>query len=299
MGVRDYLVRPVPDEDLVGVIAKSLVDKRGLAHSRIVAVMGAKGGVGATSVAQMLSVSIARDLKQKTLLMDLAGTGGSLGVGFGLEPTTSLTEALRVGASGSDDDMRRILQASGDNLSVIVTGGEALLNDSPDPDAVEALLNRVMQKNPVVVVDLSSASHAVRKRVLSLAAHTVLVATPLLPPLRNARTLLTEIKSMRGKQVDLDLVVNMIGMAGGDEVPLKDIKAALDLEPALKIPYQPKIFAHAEATGKPVAEAKGAQEIMAALLPVAARAAKAEVEAKEDGKGKKGGLGLFRGLGKK
>ena len=169
MGVRDYLVRPVSEEDMIKVIAKALVEKRGLSNSRLVAVLGSKGGVGATSVAQTLAWLIAEKLHQKTILLDMAGSSGSLGIAFGVEPPTSLTEAVRIGSSGSEDDIKRVIQHTGENLSLLVCGNEPVLSDLPDPDNIEALLNRLMQKYPVAVVDLSSTSAPIRKRILARA----------------------------------------------------------------------------------------------------------------------------------
>src|SRR5690242_16813456 len=51
MGIKDYLVRPVSEDDMVKVIARAMIDKRGFSGSRLVAVAGSKGGVGATAIA--------------------------------------------------------------------------------------------------------------------------------------------------------------------------------------------------------------------------------------------------------
>lgn len=269
MGVKDYLVRPVSEEDFVNVIAKALIEKKGISSSRLVAVIGAKGGVGATSVSQILAWNIAETLTQKTVLMDVSGSSGTLGISCGLEPTTTFAEALRIGASGTEDDMKRIVQASTEKLSVLVSGGDPMLADMPDADSVETLINRLMQKFPVVVVDLSGAAPAVQKRLLARAGHVVLVSTPLLPALRNSRTLIGEIKLLRGSTKDLKLVLNKQGLAGSDEVPAADIKMAIDLEPIARIPHTPKVFAGSEATGKIPGSTKNSTEIADLLLPLA------------------------------
>jgi pilus assembly protein CpaE len=299
MGVRDYLVRPVGENDLVKVIAKALVDKRGLSGSRLVAVMDAKGGAGATTVAQLLAWNIAEVQKQKTMLMDAAGSSGSVGIAYGLEPATTLAEAVRIGAGGSDDDMKRIVQGVTEQLSLLVCGGDAIMTESPDPDNYETLVNRVMQKHPVVVIDLSGASPGIQRRMLSRAAHVVLVTTAMLPSLRNARTLLTEIKNLRQGLSAVDLVLNMKGAAAGEELGEKDIKAALDTEPALVLGYQPKIFAGGEATGKPVGQNKAATDIVRSVSAMAARAAGTQPAAEEETGEKKDGINLLKLLGKK
>ncbi len=59
MGVSDYMVRPVTAPDLAAVIAKALVEKIGVTGSRLIAVLGAKGGVGASMLSQILACSAA------------------------------------------------------------------------------------------------------------------------------------------------------------------------------------------------------------------------------------------------
>lgn len=284
MGVRDYLVRPVGEDDLVAVIAKSLVEKRGLDGSRLVAVTGAKGGVGTSTVAQSLAWLIAEDLKQKTLLLDAAGTRGTTGVTFGIEPSVGFSEGVRVGQSGSEDDVKRIIQPATDHLFMMVFGNEPLLTESPDADSVEALLDRIMKTYPVVVMDLSGAAPHVQKRVLSRAAEVVVVSTPHLTALRNGRALVNEIKHLRNGLTAVDFVINKQSMPAADEVPVGDIKTLLDIDPAAKIPYAPKVFMSAEMTGKPVGSTKA--DALKDLLPLAKKAAGlsgAVATKKEDG----------------
>ncbi len=299
MGVRDYLVRPVSETDFVNVIAKALVDKRGLAGARLVSVMGAKGGVGATTVAQLLAYSIAETHKQKTMLMDCAGSAGSLGIAYGIEPMASRTEVVRIGAAGTEDDVKRIIQSVSEHLSLIVCGGEPLLTDAPDADGFETLVNRIMQKYPVVVMDLSGATPSTQKRMLSRSAHIVTVTTPMLPSLRNCRTALNEIRHLRGGHNETDIVINMAG-ASSEEVAAKDIKMALEREPGAVIPYAPKIFVAGETMGKPVGQNKAASDIMKSLGMIASRAAgTAAAETKTDKKDGGGSLGFLKNLGGK
>lgn len=272
MGVRDYLVRPLTPDDLVKIIAKALVEKHGISGSRLVSVIGGKGGIGVTSVAQILAWNIAETLKHKTLLMDAAGAAGTLGIACGLEPATSLAEAVRLGSSGSEDDMKRIVQKAGENLSILVSGGASVLESVSDAEGMEKLVDRLMQKSPVVVMDLSGAPAPVQKAMLARSSHVVVLSTPVLSSLRNARTLLGELKTMRGGLKQVDMIVTMQGMGGSEEVPAADIKKVLDMDVAASLPFAPKVFIGAEAAGKLSVQAKAGQDIARALMDVSMRA---------------------------
>lgn len=299
MGIKDYLVRPVSEEDMIKVIARTLVEKRGLSGSRLISVVGSKGGAGATAIAQILAWNVSEILKQKTILLDVAGSSGSIGIGFGLEPGASLSEVVRLGGSGSDDDLKRVIQTVSDQLFLLVCGGEPMLMDPPDADGVETLVNRLMQKYPVVIVDLSSAARPVQKRLIARSAEIVVVTTPMLPALRNTRTLLGEIKTLKSHTKDVDLVVNMQGLASAEEVPMKDIKTALGIDPSATIAYLPKVFIGSETTGKPVGQNKAAAGVLDALMPIAVKGSAVERKSSaKDGKKESGPGFLKKVLGK-
>ena len=283
MGVRDYLVSPIPQDDLAAIMAKIILTKKGLSSSRLVAVLGSKGGVGATSVAQMLGWSISQVLKQKTLMLDAGGGWGSLGIGFGVEPTVTLAEGMRIAGGGSDDDLKRTMSNVRDNLFMTTMGGDSLLRDAADPEGFEQILNRVMATYPVVIVDLSGGTPAgVRERIVARAQDVVLVTEATLLSMRNARSILNELRAMKGGKVEgVDVVINKLGLSTAHEISKSDIKTALDVEPAAVIPFEPKIFLGCESGGKALGEEKTAEAIMRFLLPVAEHAA----ACKEGGKG--------------
>jgi pilus assembly protein CpaE len=272
MGVSDYLVRPVPQATLTDLIASSLIEKLGASGSRLIAMVGAKGGVGVTSLAQILAFSIADTLSQKTFLVDAAGGWSSFGVGMGFEPLSSTAEAVRA-ASGKDmDSFRRMLFHPNDKLSVLATGAEGMLDTNVSPTSFESILNLALTSYPVVIVDLSGASPEIQKMVLPRAHETILVAMPTLSSLRAARSLMNEVQKMVGNTgPSIDLVVNMMGIAPGKEVNKSDIKLAMDIIPSAVLPFNPKLFIGTENDGKRIGDDKGSAPYASALLPLARR----------------------------
>lgn len=272
MGVSDYLVKPVPLETLSEVIAKTLIEHLGTSGSRLIACVGAKGGVGTSSLTQALAWGLSERLNQKTFLMDAAGGWSTLSVGMGFETVTTLQEAVRAADSKDKDILNRMFFNANDRLTVLASGSDSMLESSVQPKEYEELINFLMTSYPVVLVDLSGAIPSLKRTVLSLAHEIIVVTTPTLPSLRAARTLMQEIKLVHGGNTSCaDLVVNMMGMIPSKEVPKKDIATALDYTPSDLIPFEPKLFVGAENEGRKLSGDRQGLEIVDKLLPIAQR----------------------------
>lgn len=270
MGVSDYLVKPVPLKTLSEVIASALIAQLGTSDSRLIAVVGAKGGVGTSALTQGLAWGLSENLNQKTCLMDAAGGWSSLSVGLGFEPLTNLAEAARAAENADEDTLARMFFQANDKLNVLASGSDAMLDESVTAAQFEMMIDLMMQSYPVVLVDLSGAIPSLKRAVLNKAHEILVVTTPTLTALRAARTLMNEIKLLHGGETaNIDLIVNMEGMMASKEVPKKDIATALDYTPALSIPFDPKLFMGSENEGKKITAQKAGAEIIDKLLPLA------------------------------
>lgn len=302
MGVRDYLVRPVAPEDVVSVVGKALFDKMGISESRVITVIGSKGGVGTTSVAQNIAWTVAEKLGLKTILMDAGGGWSTLNVALGAEPTAGLAECMKTAAEGTDEDLERMYAHVSDNLTLFACGGDDLMKYHAEGDMYEKAINRIMKTYPVVIIDLSQAPADVRYRMIDRAHEVIAVTTPALTSLRLARTVLADIKARRGKdKVNINLILNKKGMFGKKEITDKDIQAALDHMPQASISYDADLFNESESSGKPAVTLKGGETMLETLekMAVGISGYKGELSLKHEDKS--GGLmdKILSGLKKK
>jgi pilus assembly protein CpaE len=95
MGISDYLVKPISSDVMAEVCAKTLIEKIGVKGSRLIAYIGAKGGVGTSLLGQTAALGVSQFMDQKTFLLDTCGGWSTLSVGLGFEPSTTLVEAAR------------------------------------------------------------------------------------------------------------------------------------------------------------------------------------------------------------
>ena len=146
MGVSDYLVRPIKPEVLQEVVAKALVSQLGVSGSRLIAFVGAKGGVGTSSLAQIAALTASETLENKTLLMDGAGGWSSLSVGIGFDPSATLHEIARAVETGNEDALERMFFQASEKLTLLASGADAMLDPFVAGAQYEAVLDNLMVK---------------------------------------------------------------------------------------------------------------------------------------------------------
>ncbi len=251
MGVSDYLVRPVKTEPLSHDIAAILIKNIGATGSRLISLMGGKGGVGVSLAAQTIAWATSGTLNQKTFLLDAAGGWSTLSVGLGFEPSTTLAEAAKAAAENRVDSLTRMIYQASEKLFVLSSGGDVMLDDNASPDHYEKLLDYLMAIYPIVIVDLSQSPAALRRVALKKSHKILLLTVPTLPSVRATRTLLQEIKDLRGGNNDAaDVIVNMQGYSSKNEVSKAQIEQGLDRRIVTVLPFVADTFAGAESQSK-------------------------------------------------
>ncbi len=301
MGISDYLVRPVKKEILADVMAKTLIERLGIGDSRLIAFIGAKGGVGTSALAHAAAWGVSEMLGQKTMLLDSAGGWSTASVGLGFEPSATLAEIARAAANNDEDSIKRMLFRASDKLSVLASGSDAMLEAPIEPEQFEQLLNMLMATYPVVIVDLSHGAENLANSVIAKASQVIVVSSPTLPSLRLARSLVQEIKEHRGgSDTGIEMIINMQGIAGKSEISKKDAEQAMEFKISSMIAFDPSLFYGLESQGKKITgDQRGADLVRRIILPLVQKVVTASVDdGASEVKEKSGLLGGFLGKGK-
>src|SRR5690606_36359748 len=93
-GVSDYLIAPVNTLDIVRAVCGLYSAPDAKPVGRILAVIGAKGGVGASTVAHNVAWSIARDLSLDSVVTDLDLAFGTAGLDYNQDPPQGIADAV-------------------------------------------------------------------------------------------------------------------------------------------------------------------------------------------------------------
>lgn len=225
-GVSDYLVKPLQTEPLAAALA-AIEPAVPLAPSTgsVIAVIGVRGGCGATLVATSLAWTIANaggdpDRQRRCILVDLDLHFGSAALALGLEPGTGLAAMLANPDRLDEQLIAANLQTPGDRpgdrlgdrLAIIASQTPIEQEAMVSAPAAAALLSALGTAAPFVVVDLPRNLDPAARQLLRLADTVIMVTPPSLEGLRDTGRLLTWLLALRAGASPL-IVVN--GVAGG------------------------------------------------------------------------------------
>ena len=253
-GVSEYLVPPFQPTQLIQSISALYVDPDRPFVGRSVAVVGAKGGVGASTIAHNLAWAISENIQINTTLVDLDLSWGTSALDFNQESSQTVADALTDPDRIDDAVLDRLLSKATERLTLFTA--PASLNTMYDisDEAYDEVIDRVRRNVPFVVLDLPHVwSDWMRSTVVN-ADDVVVVCQPDLASLRNGKNLIDYLKSARANEAPPRLVVNMVGVPKRPEIPVKDFAAAIDMDPALVLPFEPQLFGQASNNGQMISE---------------------------------------------
>jgi pilus assembly protein CpaE len=209
-GAADVLLAPLPVETLVFALEKAAHAGRRRAESataRIVPVFSPKGGTGKSTVASNLAAAFATR-GERTLLLDLDLQFGATAVMLGLEPRTTLVDALAAAGDLDADKLRAYVTPYAANLDVLPAPLRPEEAESVSEARVAELLAAAADAYDVVVVDTSPFFHGPALSTLDRADVLLLVCAPDVPTLKNVRLTLQTLELLGVPRDKIRLVLN-------------------------------------------------------------------------------------------
>jgi pilus assembly protein CpaE len=267
-GVSDYLIAPIDVLALLQALSELFTAPGADPVGRAVAVIGAKGGAGASTVAHNLAWSIARNLTAQTVLVDLDVAFGTAGLDFNQDPPQGIAEAIFAPERLDANLVDRLLSKCSDHLSLLAA--PAVLERTTDlgETALDGLIDILRSSVPTIVLDVPHVWTAWSRRLLIGADEILIVATPDLASLRNTKNLFDLLRQSRPNDALPRLVLNQTGVPKRPEIAVAEFAKALEAEFSAIIPYDAALFGTAANNGQMIAEVQPAgkcAEIFASL----------------------------------
>ena len=268
-GVSDYVIGPVETLDMVRAICGLFSASDAVAVGRIIAVVGAKGGVGSSTVAHNVAWEIARDLALDSVVIDLDLAFGTASLDYNKDPLQGIANALFANERPDSAFIERLLAKCTDHLSLLAA--PAALDRVYDfgADAFDAIFDTLRLTTPCIVLDIPHQWSGWTRRALVGADDILIVAEPDLANLRNTKNMLSMLKAARPNDRPPLYCLNQVGMSKRPEITSREFAKAIEGPPIATIPFDPKMFGTAANNGQMIAEISAKHRISKTFVHIA------------------------------
>ncbi|HEX9813407.1 MAG TPA: AAA family ATPase [Myxococcota bacterium] len=254
LGVKHFFP-PAPSREEFTSVIVDLVRTGNPDHlaseGRVVAVMGTKGGVGATVIACQLAASL-QEAGGRVVLVDLNYPLGDVALHFDVEPTYTLADLARAEQELDATYLRTILK--GHESGVQILAAPTLMEDAESIHGVhvERVLPILRSEFDWVIVDVSRSWNEASIQALTLADQILLVTLFDVPTLNHARQHKKLLEGMALNGSRTRTVGNRYSKS--DSVTVGDFKRVLGSEPDALIPNDYAITAESVNQGRPIGQ---------------------------------------------
>lgn len=253
-GVSEYLMAPVAAVDLIAAVSDLFTAPGAKPVGRTIAVYGARGGSGSSTVAHNLAWTVAREHGTATVIADLDIAFGTASLNFNQDPPQGIAEAVFAPERLDSNLLDRLLSKCADNLALL--SAPATLDRTVDltEPAFDALIDLLRLAVPCIVLDVPHHWSAWSRRVLIGADEILIVASPDLASLRNVKNLLALLQQQRPNDARARVLLNGVGVPKRPEIAAAEFAKALDVPLQAVIPFEPALFGTAANNGQMIAE---------------------------------------------
>lgn len=270
-GVSDYIIKPLPrplvQKAIGGLLGIEDVANRPLSQKlgKIIAVVGTRGGVGASTIATNLAWGLANKRHRRVALVDLDLRFGACGLMLGVQSDGGLREALERPQRIDELFLDRAMIQCGERLSLLACRERF---DDPikiDPLALAQLVAILRKEFHYVVMDVPRENGVLLGHALELAGTRIVVVDQTALSIRDALGLRESYDLPRDDRRNL-IVLNRFGEPGKGGISAKEMASVLGVALDAIVPFDAKSVVFAANAGVPLLSGRGAAAKAIALL---------------------------------
>ena len=260
-GCTEYLIKPFdPDRvasALAHIEARRHMKDQGVGTGKIVTIMGAKGGMGATSLATHLALTLVQRHQQKVLLVDQHHALGDVSLYLGLTRHQYSFYELVHNTDRLDEELLQGFLLHHDSGLHVLDSPE-VLDSFPhaSPEAIEHTLAFLAEHYQFVIIDAAPGISDDSAAAIRQSDKLQIVLTPELPAIRNVLRWVEYLIGMQYPENCIDIVLNRV--AKNSPLNEHEIESALRRPIPVKIPNSYDEFAKAINAGAPLAQGRNA-----------------------------------------
>jgi pilus assembly protein CpaE len=304
-GAKEFLTQPVRVEDLVSAIQRIGRQQHGggdgkSRDSTVIAVAGATGGVGATSVAVNVGCALASHPENSVALIDLDLSLGDADVFLDTIPDYTLVDVAQNISRLDFTLLKRSLTKHSSGLYLLPRPIQLQDTSLITPDDLERVIGLLKATFSHLIFDLSKGYSAVDMVAMQAADHVLLVTQLDLPCLRNVVRLLMSMEEIGGMADKIRVVMNRVGLENG-QISMKKAQETIGRDIFKQIPNDYRVMAEVRNNGVPLVEGAPRASLTQAIVDLTdtiCRGSDSEEEAAVAASGGNSWLSFWPALGK-
>ncbi|WP_347093850.1 pilus assembly protein CpaE [Sphingomonas parapaucimobilis] len=277
-GLHDYLLKPINADQLRETIAQA----RTILHAPrametapekatcSVAVVGVRGGVGASTIATSLGWLMAERLDRTTALLDLDVHFGTAALALDLEPGRGLVDAIDNPSRIDGLFLERAMVRASEKLAILSAEAPISAPILTDGQAFAQLQDEMRLNFETTIVDLPRGMMIQQPMLVGSAQTIVLVTELTLAAARDTIRLLSWART-HAPQATVLTIANRIQPPGQCEIAQGDFEGSIERPIDFVMPYDPKLVIQAAKVGKPIAELGRTSRTIAPLIELTQR----------------------------
>lgn len=267
-GVTDYMVKPVAAGDLVRAVLHAVASQKpDMAegkHGAVTAVIGARGGVGASMVALNLSWLLSQEQRQRVVLVDFDLSFGTVALSLDIDPGTGFRDVLQNPSRIDPLFLERASMKINDTLSILGMEDPLIGGGHWSAEAFVPLLTELGKSFDHIILDVPRSLAVQHPELIATAATTVMVSDLSLAAMRDALRL-KALARENAPHTRLKIVVNHPRPAGKGDMPPAEFERSIEDKIACELAYDPKSVGQAAGTAKPLAAVARKAKVVEAL----------------------------------
>lgn len=267
-GVKDFFSQPINTSEVKQSLERfrnrkenSSEDAKRPKESKILTVIGSKGGIGTTTVAVNVAVSLAQNQSVHSVaLMDFDAVLGEIPFFLEIKPTYHWGEITRNMSRLDSTFLHNILVKHASGVYVLPSPRRLNGYEAATPDILERILTVMKESFEYVVIDLGKTLNVNSSKIIEISDELMLVSVQSIPCLCNTRDLLSSIRVLRPQPEDsIKILINRF--LKKSEISLKDVEESIGRRVYSTIPNDFRTTFSAINQGTPISEVSSKAKI--------------------------------------
>lgn len=295
-GMREFFPRPIDGVSFAEALDKIIVLKTDTGvRGKLITVIGAAGGVGATTLATNLAVELAQLSKAPVAVVDLDYRFGQVATFLDVEPTYTLADLCNSPEQLERAIIERALVKHQSGAYVLSRPASFAQADTLTAASCVGLLTSLLQFHEYVVADGPGRADLHARSILDISDVSLLVTQLLVPHIRNSLRMIEQMREAGFNTTRLRLLCNRVGGDAGN-LSVEDVAGTLSIPVFAEIPDEWSTVSAAVNLGEPLLQHSPKSKTRLAIQEIARRLHAPEAGADEKEGRKKGLIGrIFAG----